>query len=157
MQNRGSTPFLTLGIPECTMLPILAVQGWGRAGVTAVIKEGQDRTEWSSRGQQTNCVKDRESSVTIHTDISKSWFSFYTKDGFIFWYFSHVFNILMVSSSSKRISGSWWHGNFSVRYLPAHWIQSHGQIYTQTDTHTVPEIPLRDGLHEQNLYPQKIS
>ena len=57
----------------------------------------------------------------------------------------------------KRISGSWWRRNFSFRYLPAHWIQSHGQIYTHTNTHTVPEIPLRDGLHGQNLYPEKIS
>lgn len=152
-----STPFLTLSAWAFIMLPILAVQDWGRAGVTAVVK---DRTGQSEvQGANRLCAAPGVT-VTIHTDIRKSWFSFYfyTKDGFIFWYVSHVFNILMVSGSSpKRISGSWWHRNFSFRYLPAHWIQSHGQIYTQINTHTVPEIPRRDGLHGQNFYPQKIS
>lgn len=55
MQNRGSTPFLTLGIPEFTMFPSLAVQGWGRAGVTAVVKDRTGPSEVQGANRLTVC------------------------------------------------------------------------------------------------------
>lgn len=97
-----STPFLTLSIPAVS-------QSWQfRAreglGVTCDHWCGQGRggKAWSLSSQQTNRVQCHESKFTIYTDIRKGWSSFYTKEELIFWYFRHVFNILMVSRSSPR-------------------------------------------------------
>lgn len=125
----NSTSFLTLSIPAFIMLPILAVQGWGRAGVTAVVKDKMGRvkfkepTDWLCAAPGVTCDHPHRYQEELVLFLYKRWVYFLVCQSCIqyfhgFWFFP------------KRISGSWWHRNFSFRYLPAHWIQSHGQIRT---------------------------